>query len=97
MSKNILLINGPNLNLLGTREPETYGSQTLADLEAMCVKHARDKGMDHATIRALLVSAGVAVSAFVARYRAASRDTRARLAHACRFNRIQRGHCQRIF
>ena len=45
MSK-ILVLNGPNLNLLGTREPAVYGSATLADLEILCRNAARAHGVD---------------------------------------------------
>ncbi len=42
MSKPIYILNGPNLNRLGKREPEIYGKTTLAEVEAMCREAARD-------------------------------------------------------
>lgn len=41
-----LLINGPNLNLLGSREPDVYGATTLADIEARCTGVAQELGHD---------------------------------------------------
>jgi 3-dehydroquinate dehydratase-2 len=45
MSKPVLILNGPNLNMLGTREPHIYGSTTLADVERMCQERARQCGL----------------------------------------------------
>src|SRR2546421_3225196 len=40
-----LVLHGPNLNLLGTREPEVYGRATLADVDRLIRDHARDMGL----------------------------------------------------
>ena len=40
------VLNGPNLNLLGARRPEVYGTTTLADLEGLCARRAADHGLD---------------------------------------------------
>ncbi len=46
MSRSVVLVNGPNLNLLGTREPEIYGTKTLADLEKVVQAKAKALGID---------------------------------------------------
>lgn len=43
---NVLVINGPNLNLLGTREPEIYGSDTLQDITDRCVAIGSQRGLE---------------------------------------------------
>src|SRR5471030_3514957 len=46
MPKTIYVLNGPNMNMLGTREPEKYGNATLADVEKLCHETAKRVGVD---------------------------------------------------
>ena len=46
MMTSLLILNGPNLNLLGTRQPEVYGKTTLAEVEALCAQKAQDCGCE---------------------------------------------------
>ena len=43
--KKVLVLNGPNLNLLGTREPAVYGAETLADVERLCIAEGEALGV----------------------------------------------------
>lgn len=45
-TRRILLVNGPNLNLLGVREPAVYGTQTLADVEDLVTRTAAERGFE---------------------------------------------------
>ncbi len=42
----VLILNGPNLNMLGSRQPDVYGRETLADIEKSCRRHGKDRGLN---------------------------------------------------
>jgi 3-dehydroquinate dehydratase-2 len=51
MAKKLLLLNGPNLNLLGSREPEVYGATTLAEIEQAAIAQAQAAGAELACLQ----------------------------------------------
>jgi len=51
MAKKLLLLNGPNLNLLGSREPEVYGATTLAEIEQAAIAQAQAAGAELAYLQ----------------------------------------------
>jgi 3-dehydroquinate dehydratase-2 len=76
MHDTVLVLNGPNLNLLGLRQPEIYGHETLADVEALCREAAgafglrvdiRQSNAEHVLIEAIheyrVGSAGIVINA----------------------------------
>ncbi|MGF1591646.1 MAG: type II 3-dehydroquinate dehydratase [Kiloniellaceae bacterium] len=42
----VLILNGPNLNMLGSRQPDVYGRESLSDIEESCRRHGKDLGLD---------------------------------------------------
>lgn len=51
MTQTIYILNGPNLNLLGQRQPDIYGTETLADVEAACAALAAELGLEVAAFQ----------------------------------------------
>lgn len=51
MTYSVLILNGPNLNLLGTRQPDVYGAATLSDVQTLCQNAATDLGLDLAFVQ----------------------------------------------
>jgi 3-dehydroquinate dehydratase-2 len=49
--RRVLLLNGPNLNLLGSREPQHYGSDTLSEIESRLSERARQAGVDFSAVQ----------------------------------------------
>ena len=45
MNNSVIIINGPNLNMLGEREPDVYGDETLSDIEQTCISCAKKLGL----------------------------------------------------